>query len=178
MVNPTTVDTDPGLTIAQAADALGISVKTVRRRIRMGQLKTRTVQGRNGPEHRVDQVDRTNDHRQSDHSQRDQGHDQSHSDQGRRDRGHDQGHAPTVDISSLVALVEKLNEQLVQKSEAAAMWQTRATVLAEQIDALRDQLALPAPTEPSAPPVETPPTVVVSPVADPAQLPWWKRLFT
>ncbi len=45
--------TSPGWTLTQAAKALGVSEKTVRRRIKNGTLRAETVEGKFGPEYRI-----------------------------------------------------------------------------------------------------------------------------
>ncbi len=45
--------TSPGWTLAQAAKAIGVSVKTIRRRIKDGTLRAETVEGKFGPEYRI-----------------------------------------------------------------------------------------------------------------------------
>ena len=44
--------------------------------------------------------------------------------------------APAVDLSGLIALIERQQTQLLERTEAAAMWQARAQILDERVRAL------------------------------------------
>ena len=46
-----------GLTVAEAAQALGVSQRTVRRQIKSGKIKAVLVPGRFGPEYRIGELD-------------------------------------------------------------------------------------------------------------------------
>jgi hypothetical protein len=48
--------------------------------------------------------------------------------------------APSLDLSQLVLLVERLQAQLLDRTEAATLWQARAEVLALQLDQARDRI--------------------------------------
>ena len=50
---------DEGLTIAQAAEALGVSPKTIRRHIKDGKIHHVVVQGKYGPEYRIPELPNT-----------------------------------------------------------------------------------------------------------------------
>jgi len=74
--------------------------------------------------------------------------------------------AATSDLSALVALIERQQAQLLERTEAAAMWQARARMLEERV------LALEAPRpEPEPAPDPFPAPIPSTPNA----APWWRR---
>ena len=64
--------------------------------------------------------------------------------------------ALSADLSGLIAMIERQQEQLLERTEAAAMWQARAMMLEERMKALEAPKEAPAP-EPA--PSPTPPSV-------------------
>jgi hypothetical protein len=156
------VDSDQWLSLADAASALGISEKTVRRRAKAGQIEARQTPGQHGLAWQVrlptgiPTVDRV-----------------------------DSGVTQPTALLELVRMVAELQP----KAEAAAMWQARAELLAERLEFTEGRLAAlmapqpppdasgatespeppPEPAPPSEPfPVPLPPT--------PNERGWWKRL--
>ena len=144
-----TVDNGTWFTLAEAGRALGVSEKTVRRRVKAGQVQGRQIPTQRGPawqvwlpttvdnEVRVDStVPRTDDQART--------------------------------MLELVRLVGDLQT----KAEAAAMWQARAELLAERLTAAEDRLAIAAPVQtPVAPQPE--PAPAPAPVEPP--VPLWRR---
>ena len=47
---------EQGYTLKEAAEALGVSEKTVRRRVRRGELKAKVVDGKYGQEYRIESL--------------------------------------------------------------------------------------------------------------------------
>jgi DNA polymerase III subunit gamma/tau len=180
-------DGSPGdgwLTLTEAATLLGLSVDTVRRRVKRGELEARMVPTPHGAAWRV-----------------------------RPPSAPTLGATvvPTVDatpgaapmqvagapaMGELVGLVGRLHDENRALAEAAATWQTRAEVLALQLEDARAQLALSAPanapeshTAPNLtpqgqePPREPPaPEPEPAPPPTPAPIPpgpdgrsWWRR---
>ena len=176
---------DGWVTLAEAATLLGLSVDTVRRRVKRGELEAQMVPTERGAAYRVRLPSAP-------------------------------GPAPSVgspeptvgsvprqdangaEAAELAALVRDLQADLLRRTEAAAVWQTRADLLAMQLEQARAELrALQAPqdapespvaphlgaeapeptTEPSAPPAEPPPLAPdpLPPKPDGRQ-PWWQRL--
>jgi excisionase family DNA binding protein len=131
-------DGSPGegwLTLTEAATLLGLSVDTVRRRVKRGELEARMVPTPHGAAWRVRlpsaptvgaTVVQT--------------------------VGATLGAAPTQatggpPMGELVGLVGRLHDENRALAEAAATWQTRAELLAAQLEDARAQLALSAPTD-------------------------------
>lgn len=128
------------VTLAQAAQLLGVSVPTVRRRVKQGSLPARKVDGPNGPEYRVlleqgaqhpTVVNGAVAHPVNGHRAQRQG--------GRRDHPDER-----VDLSSLTALVDKLTQQNLEMAGRLGFLQAQLQAKDEQIRALT------APREPEA----------------------------
>lgn len=56
MVEETKVDESQGYTIPEVAQILGVSKRQVQRYLRDGKLQSRLVEGKFGPEHRIDSI--------------------------------------------------------------------------------------------------------------------------
>ncbi len=144
-----TVDNGSWLSLVEAARTFGVSEKTVRRRVKAGQLHGRQVPSPRGPAWQV-WVPTTVDGAGS------QGRVDS-----RVDKPDDQ--AETSDMMSEVsdaglAMLElvRLVSELQPKAEAAAMWQARAELLSERLAAAESRLlALAAPESPPDAPGST-----------------------
>jgi excisionase family DNA binding protein len=144
------------LSAAEAARACGVSERTIRRWVAAGRLAADL----SGPTLRVAAGDLA--------AWRDHMSGQAPAGQARPDvrQAAGTGHSTFVtdtetarpDLTALVTLIAELQQQLVAKAEAAAMWQARATLLADQLAALQ-QPTLPA-GEPDKSLVTLPP-------------PWW-----
>jgi hypothetical protein len=186
---------DRWLTIAEAAASLGLSTVSVRRRIRSGQIRARQIRTDRGPAWRV-QIG-ANGSRE--HSGQDsltvvaQG---EHVDD-HRAHAHDQGdaHGGHNGLGSLVALlrerearIDDLTTTVIDRTEAATIWQARAEFLAAQLEMARSEIkALKAPESPVASNLtaESPEPIPVpgpAPGLFPAPLPpspnagpWWRR---
>src|SRR5262245_13626398 len=115
---------DTGLSLVAAASRLGVSPRTLRRRIQRSEVVAELVQGGHGAEYRV-WLGRTPDRPATVQASQ---------------RGE-----PA--LSRLATLLEATQRDLVAKAEAAAMWQGRAIALEQQVAQLQAQLALPAPAE-------------------------------
>lgn len=182
-------DGSPGdgwLTLTETATALGLSVDTVRRRVKRGELEARMVPTPHGAAWRV-----------------------------RPPSAPTLGATvvPTVDatlgaapmqatggpaMGELVGLVSRLHDENRALAEAAAAWQARAQILALQLEDTRAQLALSAPTdapeshtapnltaqgpepprEPPEPDPAPPPSPTPAPIPPgPDGRPWWRRVW-
>ena len=198
---PGTVDTDQGgawLTLREAADRLGISEKTARRRVKTGGLRGRQVCTQHGPTWQV-WVDESTPGGPVD------GQGTLDGDGTLDEQGTQAGQGPELLQRvrlldrELVRLVDRLHEENRALAEAAAVWQTRADLLAMQLEQTRAELrALQAPqdaptspvdanlgaepgeptTEPSDPPAEPPLPLAPDPLPPKpnGRQPWWQRL--
>ena len=181
------MDTDQGgawLTLREAADQLGISEKTARRRVKAGSLRGRQVCTQHGPAWQV-WVDAST-HPTTVDGQGTLPGDGTLDEQGTQ-AGQGQELLQRVRMldRELVRLVDRLHEENRALAEAAAVWQTRADVLAVQLEQTRAELralqapqdaarsavapnlgAKPgeAPPEPSDPPAEPPPPLAPDPL--------------
>jgi excisionase family DNA binding protein len=138
------------VSIAEAARRLGISVVTVRRKIKQGALEGELQQGRRGPEYRVRlPVDESLNSLEP-----------IHDDRHEHDRDDRQDDAETT--QQTILLMRLLEQQqadlrdtqadLVFHAEQAAEWRTRAELLDRQAAELRAEL-------------------------ERARRPWWRRLL-
>jgi hypothetical protein len=184
------------LTLAQAAEQLGISVHAVRRRVKAGELVGHQVPTKHGAAWMV----RLDGDRQGDATVP----------PGLREGdvtpapASRNGHATVTEVPGVVELVELIQELqaklddahavIVARTEVAATWQERAGMLADRLALAESKLAaLEAPTEPA--PSESPiapnltaespdpsPEPPIEPDPFPAPLPptsnaapWWRR---
>ena len=114
---------DGWVSILEAAQRLGISPATVRRRIKQGTLEGELLNGRRGPEYRVrlpseatvDSVTEPSD-------------------------GTDTKLDLTQTIASLLSLVERQQSALLDEARSAAGWRARAAALEERLNDLRAEL--------------------------------------
>lgn len=132
------LDSAPWLSLAEAAAALGVSEKTVRRRAKAGQVEARQVSTQHGPAWQVrlpsgvDTVSRVD----------------PPLDSGQGGQGTQRVQAGATAMLELVRLVAELQP----KAEAAAMWQARAMMLADRLAIAEGKLdALTAPQQPQEP---------------------------
>ena len=121
------------LTIAEAAAALGVSVDTVRRRLKRGELQAQQMLTERGPVwrvaiegmHSVPSTPGSNGHSTpstpAEHAM------------------HDPQQRP--ELLKALELLERSQTEVVAKAEAAAMWQTRAELLAVQLQQRERELA-------------------------------------
>jgi excisionase family DNA binding protein len=143
---------DGELTLAQAAEVLGVSVDTIRRRVRRGELQARQVPTQHGPAWRVSLGNGAT-------------------------VGSTPMHAP---LGDLVAMLRELTERAERNAAAAALWQGRAQVLEAELAQAREQLrALPAPPPdmPQDAPQRESGAVSPEPTPPPAagrRRPWWR----
>jgi hypothetical protein len=169
------------LTLAEAAAALGVSVDTVRRRLKRGQLvgeRRPTRQGfawmirpdaeRPAPSDGMPGSMTPGDGQPSSQAPSSQAPNAGRCDsapsaetiRGGRVRSGPGRPTQPHDAEAWAALVRELQTELVWRSEAAAMWQGRAELLASELERARDQVrALQAPTE----------------TGPPRSVPWWRR---
>jgi hypothetical protein len=142
------------VTIAEAADAFGVSIDTVRRRIKRGEVahrQTRTPAGFRY-EVRLDGVPRPN------------------ADVGSRVGGVSTQDAPALEAGHLAQLVRDFQQEALRQTQAAALWQARAEFLAGQLEqAQTDLLALKAPE-----PVPTQDAEVAATLTQEPRRPWWR----
>jgi len=133
------------LTLHAAADRLGISEKTARRRVKAGELEGRQVPTQHGPTWQV-WVDSRVDGVAALSTVDVQG---TLPDQGRQGTHGDQG----PEVLELVRLVNRLHDENRVLTEAATVWQARADILAHQLDQARGEMrALQAPAPQDAHP--------------------------
>jgi excisionase family DNA binding protein len=161
------------LSARQAADLCGVSERTIRNWIASGKLSAEKSAGT----FRIDR-DQLEAIAAAD----------AHISAGAERNGADSANipqTPSADPSAigpamleLVHLVAQLQSDVVQKAEAAAMWQSRAEFLAGQLE--QAQLALAAPKEPTPSKIgHTSDSVGVSveptqtPAKTPQRAPWW-----
>src|SRR5262245_40141550 len=147
-------------TIAEAADALGLSVDTVRRRIKRGELVHRQTRTPAGFRYEVRLGDLPSPAAQV---------------------GSSVGSAPTqdapaVEAAHLAQLVRDFQAEALRQTQAATMWQARAEFLAAQLEEAQSRVrALEAPKEPIAP--SPPAGAVFAPLPadpEPPRRPWWR----
>jgi hypothetical protein len=157
------------LTLNEAADALGVSVHSVRRRARAGQLVARQVPTDRGPAWRVLlHPDAQGGHGDARDDHRDAHPDATVGAQATSDdvadvvtvNGHPdatvKGQGGTLITAELVGLlrerearIDELTSELVVRTEAATMWQERAGMLADRLATAETKLlALEAPKSP------------------------------
>jgi hypothetical protein len=178
------------LTLAEAAAALGVSVDTVRRRLKRGQLvgeRRPTLQGfawMIRPD--AERPSPSNGLPGSLTPGNGQPGSQTPSSQA-PDAGQP-GSAPGHDAATWATLVRELQAELVRRSEAAALWQGRALTLQERAGQLESQLAraLEAPRETPTDGLQTrqegretasPGGTVPGSTPAPAT-PWWRRVWS
>lgn len=157
------------LPLSKASQELGVSVQTLRRRIKEKQIEARQATTPFGFawEVLVNSVDRDGEEPINTADLGDQG--VNTPIQG--------ASAASLEMISALNLIERLQASVVEKTEIATMWQTRAHVLAEQVSGLQVQLgqahetikALDAPRPPEATRIEEPSSEGKS---------WWRRLFS
>jgi hypothetical protein len=151
--------TDQWLSLEDAAHQLGLSVHAVRRRLKKGDIAGRQVSTRYGPAWQVSLNGSAT------------------LTQGSREPDATVAlplREPDDRLAGLVDLVERQQQTIVEKAEAAAMWQARAEMLAGELADARGRLAvLEAPkVEPS--PVET--ASAIETAEEPPRGPW-RRLW-
>ena len=135
------------LSLHEAAHRLGLTPQTVRRRLKRGELEARQVPTRTGPAYQV----------------------RLSSGPGSSDQASQQ--TTLVDSGELINLIRDLQGQLLARTEAAAMWQARAELLAGQVADLREHVrALEAPKAAEMAHDTAPGAEVHS---EPATRPWW-----
>ena len=144
------MDSDQGgawLTLREAADRLGISEKTARRRVKTGGLRGRQVCTQHGPTWQV-WVDESTPTGTVDGRGTLDG-DGTLDEQGTQaGQGSELLQRVRLLDRELVRLVDRLHEENRALAEAAAVWQTRADLLAMQLEQARAELrALQAPQE-------------------------------
>jgi hypothetical protein len=146
------------LTLAEAAAALGVSIHSVRRRARAGQLVARQVPTDRGPAWRVllhpdgqgDHVDAEGDATVAATVAADPA--SSGAQGGARVDGQGgvrvNGEGGTLALAELVALladrearIDELTGQLVATTEAATLWQQRASTLTDRLAAAESRMA-------------------------------------
>ena len=118
---------DGWVTLAEAATLLGLSVDTVRRRVKRGELEARMVPTDRGAAYRVrlpsapDTVPTVGSELPTVGSMPMQG-------------------SNSAEAAELAALVRELKADLAQATATAGLWQDRAEVLAHQLEQARAEL--------------------------------------
>jgi excisionase family DNA binding protein len=162
----------------RGAEVLGLSEKTIRRWIKAGRLKAE----RHGRDYRIDLGELLAVGGQDGRTIADSGHDGHVASAPPKAGSAPMADSPQTGLAELVALVRDLQGELMRRTEAAATWQTRAEVLALQLEDARAQLALGAPADapesrPGGP--ERPESGGVARESTPVPSgPWWRRLWT
>jgi excisionase family DNA binding protein len=150
------VTTDPislgpqWLTIPEAAQRLGLSIVTVRRRIKQGSLEAELQPGIRGPEYRVrlpsETIVRSAEPEQL-----------------------------TSVVTTLLARLAEIEDQRLAEGKAAAAWQAKAEMLGREVEQLKGRLAaLQAPKEEPAPVV---PPVEALLTEERPRAAWWRRVL-
>lgn len=143
------------LTIAEAAAALGVSVDTVRRRLKRGELVAEQTPTERGPVWRVavDVVPSVPSTPGSNgHSMHGMPSMAAHSTPGTPSSAAEHAVQATAtqqqpELLKVLELLERAQADVVAKAEAAAMWQARAEYLMAERDQLAERVrALPAPS--------------------------------
>ena len=169
---------DTSLSIREAATRADVTEKTVRRWIKGGRLHALKL----GGQYRITlaDLDRARDTPSEGHvypagtHQPDSGHDSPRVDMSEGlDTGQGEGRhaAETIDLAPLTDLIDDLTRRNADLSAAAAMWQTRAAHLENELKQLTAGNVTPgnAPEAPESPQESDPaPTGVLA---------WWKRLW-
>ncbi len=174
-------DGDDLLTIAQAAEALGLSVKSVRRRIKAGSLEAEQVDGKFGAEWRVRLTTARPGVAGADHSPS-AGHIRSDhgTSNGRMTNGREATTPQTTradqGIARLADLLERAQDDIRRLNDERAELYGRLGYMQAQLAAKDEQIkALEAPKEPIAPP--PPAGALFRPLPtepDPPRRPWWR----
>src|SRR5215210_4822059 len=157
----------PVLSARAAAARRGVSDRTIRRWIASGRLKADKVAG----EFLIDleELDALTGHAAAAAAAPRRGPDSTAaSDTGGSRLGAAPAAAPSVDVSGLIAVIERQQAQLLERTEAAAMWQTRALMLEER-------LALTAPQAPVDAPTATPAVEPATDTSKGSRRPWGRR---
>jgi len=133
------------LSLAEAARREGVALDTMRRRVRRGLYPSRQVRTPRGLAWQVRLVRTEPPH----------GGPTVGTSLGNLDTTVDPSLDPTVEptvdsagLGELVHLVDRLQHEVVTRTEACAYWQGRASVLEARLQQLEAQLALPAPQQP------------------------------
>jgi excisionase family DNA binding protein len=126
----------------RGAEVLGLSEKTIRRWIKAGKLKAE----RHGRDYRIDLGELLAIGGQEGRTVADSGHAEPGASAPPKSGSARMADSPQTGLAELVALVRDLQSELMRRTEAAAMWQARAEVLALQLEDARARLALSAPT--------------------------------
>jgi small-conductance mechanosensitive channel len=145
------------VTIAEAADAFGVSIDTVRRRVKRDEVAHRQTRTPAGFRYEV----RLDGLRRPD------------AEVGSRVGAASTQAAQALEAGHLAQLVRDFQAEALRQTQAAAMWQARAEFLASQLEEAHQQVrALEAPK-----PAESVPTHAAEVVAPPGQepkRPWWR----
>jgi hypothetical protein len=149
--------------LAQAGQALKLSITTLRRQIKRGEIEARQVNTQHG---RIWQVRiSTSDQVAADADTLDN--------QGEQLKVNQAGELPV--------LFRELQDRMVEKAEAAAMWQARAEMLSFQLHQAQETIKMleaPKAAESLQEEPEAAGTREVASEPDPDPLkPWWRRVF-
>jgi len=148
---------DGGISLSTLAELRGISKDAARRRVKAGKVSAHQVAGAHGPEWCVHLDSPVEDH-----------HGGASPAPGVRNGPATV--APGPDLAGLVALVDRLTVENRQLAEAAAIWQERARMLA-------DQLALEAPAASTDGPTAPQPVTLPLEPSTPRWRSWWPWLL-
>jgi excisionase family DNA binding protein len=145
------------VTIAEAADALGVSIDTVRRRIKRGEVAHRQTRTPAGFRYEI----------------RLDGSPRSDAEVGGHVGGVSTQAAQALEAGHLAQLVRDFQAEALRQTQAAAMWQARAEFLASQLEEAQQQVrALEAPK--LAAPLPTQSAEVGQAPGQEPRRPWWR----
>ncbi len=156
------------LSAREAADYCGVSEKTIRNWLAAGRLSADKSAGSfRIPQGQLDAL-RRHDPRSP------QGADRQPEGSAEDVRAEGPHSVPVADV---LALLRNAQAEAIAKAEAAAMWQTRAEVLALQLDQARGELrALTSPDRQEGPPAPDLTAQTEDPMSE-TSTPWWRRCW-
>jgi hypothetical protein len=162
-----TLDSGQWLTLAEAARALGVSEKTVRRRVKAGYVAGRQVSTLHGPAWQVCLPGQVDSMGTADNP-------------GTHPSTQVSTPAQPADVAALVVLVARLTTENTELSgenrelaRTVAAWQSQAVVLAGRLADAQDRLALAAPSQS---PVEAPTATPSVETPTEPRRPWWRTV--
>ena len=166
------------LSLTAASEKLGVSVQTLRRRIKADQIPSRQVSSPYGP---AWEVSLSNLDRVVNTDITDEG---GSSTLDTELSGFDEGDSPTEQEAPLspgmveaLQMIKELQQEVVARSEAAAAWQARAEMVSHQLSSIQLQLVEAQSTIKmlEAPKVEADPPETIE--SQEQSRPWWKGVW-
>jgi hypothetical protein len=169
------VAVDGWLPLTAAAGRLGVSVDTVRRRIKSGEIEGRQVRRPQGFRWQVRLGAKGHAAPRTPGADVDAGPMQRTDVSSRQAMDVHAAPMQQLNLDPLAQLVRDLKTELVQKAEAAAMWQARAELIAAELSQARETIkALQAPATTPTAPAPAPIMPATAEAEPPASRPWWR----